>query len=122
MQITLIMVSWLKLPICNLTFVLDGLYKWTCLHMCWQYQSRTRLNDLLINCVRRGTVVMPGAKNRSSDFWSYDLDRRQTFILSDIKYNPKNSMILNDYVVHVITSFWKYVLFILSLVIVNRKP
>lgn len=65
----------LKTPICNLTFILDGLYKWTCLHMCWQYWSKGRLNDLFTE--KKKNVIIIGAKNRSPDFQSYDLNRRQ---------------------------------------------
>ena len=49
--------SWLKTPICNLTYILDGLYKWTCLHMCWQYWSKKRLNYLFTERKKLSSVV-----------------------------------------------------------------
>lgn len=65
--------SWLKTPVCNLTFILDGLYKWTCLHvLAILKQEKVKW---LVHWEKK--VIIRGAKNRSSDLQSYDLNRRQ---------------------------------------------
>lgn len=80
--------SLLKMPVCNLRFILEGLYKRTCLHICWQYWSKKRLNYLFTG---GGKSFHACAKNRSSDFHS--------LYLTNIKSNFSVNAIISNYYV-----------------------